>query len=265
MLPPSLISVSGAISAPCHERPARREQRPSSEARTSCAWGGDGDGLHVWLRSVGRIRCLTASGINACTLSDATPGRLIRLRFTAPLYSPNSSRLARCSAVQVIQLRLNRGGFCQLVLLFSPLLLFTPCISLNSASWRMAPVAGRWRRGTAPSPGVPARFLFRRFAVIHKEVVDLVFGVSERFLRQTIGSPGISGDFQSLSVLSASPARRFSACRGFRVVGRHIHLLVGDGQRVGFMPALTVRLKSLAEILFLAKTYNRGRGSQRWS
>ncbi len=191
---------------------------------------------------------------NVFSLTLSLKGEGTDEHITAPLYSPNSSRLTRCSGVQVIQLRLNLGGFRQLVLLISPLLLFTPCISLNSASWRIAPVAGRWRRGTGPSPGVPAPFLFRRFSVVHKEVVDLVFGVSERFLRQTIGSPGISGDFQSPSVLSASLARRFSACRGFRVVGGNIHLLVGDGQRVGFMPALTVRLKSLAEILFLAKT-----------
>ncbi len=215
---------------------------------------GHGDGLHVWLRSVGRIRCLHRSGINVCTLSDATPGRLIRPTFTAPLYSPNSLRLTRCSGGQIIQLRLNGGGFCQLVLFVQPLLSFTLCISLNSASWRIGTVASRWRRGTAPSPGAPAPLFFRRFAVIHKEVVDLVFRGFERFLRQTIGSPGISGDFQITSVLSASPARRFSACRGFRCFGGDIHLLVSDGEGVGFMPGLTVRLKSLAEILFLAKT-----------
>ncbi len=114
----------------------------------------------------------------------------------SPLYSPNSSRLTRCSGGPGHQLRLNGAGFCQLVLLIQPFMPFTPCISLNSASWRIGTSCSRWRRGTGPSPGVPAPLSLPRFAVIHKEVVDLVFGGFGKILRQTIGSPGISGDFQ---------------------------------------------------------------------
>ncbi len=188
------------------------------------------------------------------TLTLSLKGEGIDRAHYCTLYLPNSSRLTRCSGGPGHPLRLNRGGFRQLVLLIQPFIAFTPCISLNSASWRIGTSCRCWRRGTGPSPGVPAPLSLPAFAVIHKEVVELVFGGFGKILRQTIGSPGISGDFQITFSSSASPVRRFSACRGFRCYWSRIHLLVGDGQRVGFMPGVDGALKSLAEILFLAKT-----------
>ena len=47
----------------------------------------------------------------------------------------------------------------------------------------------------------------------------------------------------------------FEAADGFVVAGRHVHLPVGDGERVGFMVAATTFLKIFfGSALFLANT-----------
>jgi hypothetical protein len=79
--------------------------------------------------------------------------------------------------------------------------------------------------------------------------------VSERFLRQTIGSPGISGDFQiTFSSFSFSGAEVFSLSRFSVLLVATSTCLLATASALVSCPALTVRLKSLAEMLFLAKT-----------
>ena len=98
-------------------------------------------------------------------------------------------------------------------------------------------VAGGAERG--PAQAFQHRFLFRRFAVIHKEVVDLVFGGFGKILapddRIAWDQRRLPDHLQFFELLWRGG---FQLVEVFGVVGRHIHLLVGDGQRVGFMPGV---------------------------
>ena len=255
MLPPSFNQRKrGHFRALPRDDQHGENNGPAQKREPATLGWGDGDGF----------ACLAPFNVFSLSLWERGPIEHI----TAPLYSPNSSRLTRCSGGPVIQLRLNLGGFRQLVLLIQSFIAFTPCISLNSASWRIGTSCRSLEARNGPSPVFQHRFLFRRFSVVHKEVVDLVFWWFRR------DSCARRSDRPGSAATSRSPSSSFQLLwRGgfqlvevFGVVGGNIHLLVGDGQRVSFMPSVDGALKVAGgDIVFGKRRSNRGRGSQRWS